>query len=136
MITSATIENFKGFKHLELPELSRITLLGGQNNVGKTSVLESLFLFYAKTQPEMFLRHLAWRGISAISLEPDFALAPVFRDYRMDRKIIITLREDDQEETMEVEFNYSYSQQSIELPLPSTRPGGSSLSGSKGSGYQ
>jgi AAA15 family ATPase/GTPase len=39
MITSVTIENFKRFKHLEIPDLSRITLLGGRNNVGKTSVL-------------------------------------------------------------------------------------------------
>jgi recombinational DNA repair ATPase RecF len=31
------LENFKGFKRLELPEIATITLIGGQNNVGKTS---------------------------------------------------------------------------------------------------
>lgn len=59
MITSATIENFKCFKRLDLPDLSRITLLGGRNNVGKTAVLEALAIFYRRVGPRMFYRHLA-----------------------------------------------------------------------------
>ncbi len=40
MITKLSLENFKGFKYLEVPETSTITLIGGQNNIGKTSLLE------------------------------------------------------------------------------------------------
>ena len=43
MITTARLENFKGLRDLKIPELRRITLPGGQNNVGKSSVPEALF---------------------------------------------------------------------------------------------
>ncbi len=45
MYTSFKIENFRGFDHLELDDLARINLIAGKNNVGKTSVLESLFIY-------------------------------------------------------------------------------------------
>lgn len=118
MITSATIENFKCFKELHLPDLSRITLLGGRNNVGKSSVLEALFLFYAKQEPDMFFRHFGWRGISLISPEAEEAVAPAFRDYMMNRAIVITVSEDNFKETMEVAVNFSQVQKSIELQFP------------------
>ena len=51
MITKLTLENFKGFKYLEVPETSTITLIGGQNNIGKTSLLEGIFLFYDVGDP-------------------------------------------------------------------------------------
>ena len=51
MITKLSLENFKGFKYLEVPETSTITLIGGQNNIGKTSLLEGIFLFYDVGNP-------------------------------------------------------------------------------------
>lgn len=118
MITSARIENFKGFKDLSLPDLSRITLLGGRNNVGKSSVLEALFLFHIKEQPDSFFQHFALRGFGINSFEPELAIAPAYKDYQMDRKISISVTEDNQEEVMVIEFNPSYSQKLIEVQLP------------------
>lgn len=117
MITSATIENFKCFKRLELPELSRITLLGGRNNVGKTAVLEALLLFHTKAQPEIFFNHLALRRIGINSPDPETALAPAFRDYKMEHKIAISISEGPQKETMLVEFNPSIPKSlSVQIP--------------------
>ena len=118
MITAVTIENFKGFKKLQLPDLSRITLLGGSNNVGKSSVLEALFLFHIKTQPEAFIGHLILRGITISSLEPDIALAPAFRDYHLKWPIIISCTENEATDIMTIEFNPSYIPKSIDLQIP------------------
>jgi AAA domain, putative AbiEii toxin, Type IV TA system len=41
---SLQIENFRGLRRLELSRLAPITILTGRNNVGKTAVLEALFL--------------------------------------------------------------------------------------------
>jgi len=71
MITKLKIDGFKGFKQLEISKLSRITLLGGRNNVGKTSILEALFMFYDRLNPQMILRQFAWRGIGTIAFEPE-----------------------------------------------------------------
>ncbi len=44
MIEKLSLTNFKGFRELRLDRLSRITLLGGENSVGKTSVLEAVLI--------------------------------------------------------------------------------------------
>jgi hypothetical protein len=44
MLTSLHIKNFRGFRDLELEPLKRVNLLTGQNNTGKTGVLEALAL--------------------------------------------------------------------------------------------
>ena len=41
-ITSITIENFRGFGKLELDGLADVNLIVGQNNAGKTSLLEAI----------------------------------------------------------------------------------------------
>ena len=42
---SFEVENFRSLKKLRLEKLARVNLLMGKNNVGKTSVLEGIFLF-------------------------------------------------------------------------------------------
>lgn len=44
MIESIKFENFCGFESLELSDMRPITLISGKNNVGKSSVLEGVFL--------------------------------------------------------------------------------------------
>jgi len=44
MYENLQVDNFRGLRHLELPVLAPVTILTGRNNVGKTSVLEALFL--------------------------------------------------------------------------------------------
>ena len=45
MLKSVKIENFRGFKSFELQQLGRINLLVGENNTGKTSILEAIQAF-------------------------------------------------------------------------------------------
>lgn len=44
MLTSLTIENFRAFKRLEMPDLGRVNLIEGENGSGKTCVLEAVEL--------------------------------------------------------------------------------------------
>ena len=47
MLTSLSIENFRLFKKLEVKSLNRVNLIAGENNVGKTALLEALYLLFA-----------------------------------------------------------------------------------------
>lgn len=44
MITSVQFKNFRAFDDLRVEPLKRVTLIAGQNNTGKTSVLEGIYL--------------------------------------------------------------------------------------------
>src|SRR5713101_5648263 len=44
-LPSLEIHNFRAFDHLQIETLGRVNLITGQNNVGKTSVLEAVYLY-------------------------------------------------------------------------------------------
>lgn len=50
-LTSFTVENFKRFEHFEMNNIGQFNLIVGDNNVGKTSVLEALLI---DEEPEIF----------------------------------------------------------------------------------
>ena len=45
ILKSLQIHQFRTFKHLEIPHLSRVNLITGKNNVGKSCFLEALWLY-------------------------------------------------------------------------------------------
>ncbi|MBD2442821.1 AAA family ATPase [Dolichospermum sp. FACHB-1091] len=53
MLKSVKIENFRGFKSFELQQLGRINLLVGENNSGKTSILEAIQLLCSRCNLEI-----------------------------------------------------------------------------------
>jgi predicted ATP-dependent endonuclease of OLD family len=60
MLTSVHLKNFRGFKDTEVGPLKRVNLIVGQNNTGKTGLLEALVLLlseppnYANNLPMLF----------------------------------------------------------------------------------
>lgn len=103
MFRTVEIDNFKGLKNLLIPELSRITLLGGKNNAGKTSLLEALFLFCDRLNPEMILRQYKWRGVNELALNPESIFAPIFNNFSLDNAIRIkVINEYGRSEAMEI----------------------------------
>lgn len=50
------IQNFRGYEEIELHSLERVNFFLGENNVGKTTLLESFFLLLGMTNPA-----IAWR---------------------------------------------------------------------------
>jgi AAA15 family ATPase/GTPase len=52
MLKTIKIENFRSFKSFELQQLGRVNLLVGQNNTGKTSILEAIQLLCSRNNLE------------------------------------------------------------------------------------
>jgi AAA15 family ATPase/GTPase len=63
MYSSFNIKNFRGFEDFTLNNIQRINLIAGKNNVGKTSLLEALFIHAGTYNPELGLRVNAFRGL-------------------------------------------------------------------------
>lgn len=61
MIDQLIIENFRGINHIEVNDLRRINIFVGENNSGKTSVLEAIFLNIGAVNPELAPRINAFR---------------------------------------------------------------------------
>jgi predicted ATPase len=66
---SFDVSNFRCFRELNLAQLERVNLIAGVNNVGKTALLEALFLHCGAYNPELTLRLNAFRGIEQVKLE-------------------------------------------------------------------
>src|SRR5689334_9650980 len=45
ILNNLEIRNFKVFEHLCIEKLGRVNLIAGKNNVGKTCLLEALYLY-------------------------------------------------------------------------------------------
>jgi AAA15 family ATPase/GTPase len=112
MITDVLIKNFKCFKSLIVPELGRITLISGRNNVGKTALLEALFLFLDMRNPAGTLNQYGRRGIEKVTLTTEAMWGPIFRNYDMDGEILISLTINGNPEQVTFRFNQEF------LPLP------------------
>ncbi len=114
MITNLHIKNFKGFSDLSIKDTSRVTLIGGCNNVGKTSLLEALLLFYGRDNPYTVSNLHAVRGIPSVEGTPSSLWAPLFLDYDLGSEIEILVDTEKQErEKLLVRFHNTIREQSI-----------------------
>lgn len=63
MFESVTVKNFRCFRDFTLEPLERMNLIAGVNNVGKTALLEAVWLYHGHHNPEVGLRLSAFRGL-------------------------------------------------------------------------
>ena len=61
-LPSLTIKGFRGIKELKLPRLGQVTLLVGENGVGKSTVLEAIRLYASAGDPDVMDEILQTRG--------------------------------------------------------------------------
>ncbi|MCI0455801.1 MAG: ATP-binding protein [Gemmataceae bacterium] len=78
MYTSVTIENLRGIRRLVVEGLSRVNLIVGRNNTGKTTVLEGLFLLGGATTPAFPTTLGQLRGQRLGEGSPDALWRPLF----------------------------------------------------------
>ena len=88
-----------------MPDLGRITVIGGKNNVGKTALLEALFLFLNRRDPRMILRQYGWRGIPAVQSKIEPMCFPIFRNFDVDEEISIAVELDGKKEAIKYRYN-------------------------------
>lgn len=108
MITDVLIKNFKCFENLSIPQLQRVTLIGGRNNVGKTALLEALFLFLDRLSANMIVRQYGWRGIPGVRGDPQAMFGLIFRGFDLESEILISATLNDVQEDAHFKFNPDY----------------------------
>lgn len=79
MYESIRIEGLRALDHVRLEGLRRVNLIVGKNNVGKTTVLESLLLLGGATNPAMLLTLGLMRGQRLDRARPD--PEPIWRSF-------------------------------------------------------
>ncbi len=92
MLERLHIRNYRVFNELEIDKLSRINLIAGKNNSGKTSLLEAIFLLAGGGNAQLAVNGHINRGIG---LDPDSTVGetfwkPLFSKLDMSRPIEIT----------------------------------------------
>lgn len=60
---SLEVNNFRAFKKLKLPNFKRINILGGFNGVGKSTILETIFLALDVNNSGALPKAYAWRQV-------------------------------------------------------------------------
>lgn len=63
MYKTFKVRNFRGLRNLDIDSLERVNLIAGKNNVGKTALLEALWLHAVPDQPRIGLATNELRGL-------------------------------------------------------------------------
>jgi predicted ATPase len=71
MFTSLSIKNFRGFRDLKVDTLDRVNLVAGSNDVGKTALLEAIYLLVGETNLSLIVKINAFRGLERFQGDPD-----------------------------------------------------------------
>ena len=71
MLTQLKIRNFRGFQDLTMDSLKAINLIAGENNTGKTSLLEAVFLLSAAGNPRLGINSIVLRGFEGEKILPE-----------------------------------------------------------------
>jgi AAA15 family ATPase/GTPase len=87
MIKNFTIKNFRCFKELKVEGLSRINLITGQNNVGKTALLEALVLILSCDSVAGTIELDKYRGISKKGQSADEIWGWLFYQHQLNETI-------------------------------------------------
>jgi hypothetical protein len=69
MYRSIEVDNFRGFRRLVMDNLSRINLIAGVNNVGKTALLEAIFIHSGAYNPSITMILDNFRGINRLHID-------------------------------------------------------------------
>ena len=119
MYTSFTIENFRLFDHLTVEPLARVNLIAGENNAGKTALLEALWLLNHPASPRQALRISSWREAT------DYSRGSFYADifHRYDTDLVIRMQAVDSQipgvETLKISRQYRAQQPLFDISVES-----------------
>lgn len=94
MFTSLSISGYRGFRSLDIERLSRVNLVTGSNNSGKTSLLEALFLLAHGGSAQAAFNSNVVRGGFGVGVTPDTNAqarwVPLFHGLDTERPVTIS----------------------------------------------
>lgn len=92
MLQSLTIRNFKGLNKIEICGLSRINIIGGVNNIGKSTVLEAVCMLTGWMFSRMHEQQVYWRNSSQAFLSIEWYWNIIRCSSSVDDDIIISAK--------------------------------------------
>ncbi|MFH1048778.1 MAG: AAA family ATPase [Patescibacteria group bacterium] len=111
MFKSLKIKNFRGVENLELQDLNQINIFVGENGVGKTTLLDAVFIGINPNNAELAFRTNMFRGLGNV-IDEDFWRSYF---YNLDSKNIIQIELDGQyNRKIKISPNF-YTQETISL---------------------
>jgi AAA15 family ATPase/GTPase len=125
MYTQFRASNYRCFRDLSISPLARLNLIAGKNNVGKTTLLEALWLHHGSPNPELGFRVSEFRGISEHSA--DQPLYDLFHNLELDAKIELSSKDSNGTERSDS----LYLREPTRVPMPSGK--GSAIASSASS---
>ena len=119
MLRSFTLKNFRCFQHFTLEPLERVNLIAGKNNVGKTSLLEALFIFLNPTNPESLFQINRLRGITKSGRFEDIEeIREFFLDQDLEKVIeISSLEDNNMQRSLQIRLAESEESQAEQITL-------------------
>lgn len=124
MYSSFTIKDFRCFENFSIEPLGRVNLIAGRNNVGKTALLEAVWLLNGPDIPELGVRLNSFRGLSVV--DPREFLWDLFAGFDPTLRIVISANGSWGNGARELSISLR-ERQSIQVPLTATGTGGPSV---------
>ncbi len=87
LISSITIKNFRGLEDIKIDELAQINLISGRNGVGKTSILEAIYLLHLPFSPAEITVLNSVRGLPASNFDDMFK--DIFAKFDNEQRILL-----------------------------------------------
>jgi AAA15 family ATPase/GTPase len=110
MFKEISVYNFKGLHKLENVKLDKITLIGGKNNAGKSSLLEAGFLYLDRKNPDMLNKQLMWRGLNNIPFHPSQLWGPFFYNFDFTKRLSIAMTDNEGKQgSLRIEYQKNYT---------------------------
>ncbi|GHV72975.1 hypothetical protein AGMMS49940_02770 [Spirochaetia bacterium] len=121
MFKNLSIYNFKVLKELKDVPLNKITLIGGKNNTGKTTLLEALFLLIDRKNSRVLEKFFIWRESPGILPNAEYLWLPYFYRFNFSNHITVEALDDtDKKEKLNIVYQENYTPKT---PLPMNNNG-------------
>ena len=91
MYPSFAIKNFRCFSDIAIEGFERVNLITGKNNVGKTALIEALWLYHGHHNPVLGVTIDKFRGLD--TFRKDDFLRNIFSDFDIDRQIELSAKD-------------------------------------------
>jgi AAA15 family ATPase/GTPase len=132
MITSFNIQNFRCFQDFTIQPLERVNLIVGKNDVGKTALLEALWLHFGYYNPALTLSIDNFRGIE--KFQASELLWDLFNDFDPSKLVKLSSKDEDgRPRVLRIEINEKH-QKTVGLNKARQR-GSSQTSANKPTGW-